>query len=278
MIEVLDIVLLIIAGLGGGVLAGMLGIGGGVIYVLIYSIFIQRFTEEPLADDHLVQLLVANSVFALVFAGIAGSIKQHHLKNFHLRPVLWIGIPGIITAIGTTILIEHLRFYRKEEFAILFTIVMIPVILRMLFQEGFKNKGQIKPRVSVLVGTGLFGGLVTALSGLGGGFIVIPVLNGLLRIPIKRTVSISLGVIALVAIGFSIFNLLTPTFNEYHLYGSLGAIVFPMTLPVIAGVLFGAPLGVRISHKLSHRTIRLIFVLFSLFTIAKIWYDFLLPS
>ena len=275
MIEVWDMVLLAIAGLGGGILAGMLGIGGGVIYVLIYSQFIYRFTTVPISGEDLVQLLVANSAFALVFAGIAGSVKQYRLNNFHIRPILWIGIPGILTAILTTLFIEYNSVYSKKEFAVLFTIVMIPVILRMLFQENFKNKGAIKPSVGVLVGTGLFSGLVTALAGLGGGFIIIPVLNGLLRIPIKRTISISLGVIALVAIGFSIFNLAIPVFDHYHLKGAVGAVIFPMALPVVAGVLFGAPLGVQISHRLSHRTIRLIFVAFSLFTIGKIWYDFL---
>lgn len=275
MIEVWDMVLLAVAGFGGGILAGMLGIGGGVIYVLIFSQFVQRFTTSIISDEHLVQLLVANSAFALVFAGIAGSIKQYRLDNFRWRPVLWIGIPGIATAILTTLFIEYHSIYSKAEFAVLFTLVMIPVILRMLFQENFKNRGKIKPGVSVLVATGLFSGLVTALSGLGGGFIVIPVLNGLVRIPIKRTISISLGVIALVAFGFSVFNLGIPVFDHYQLKGAMGAIVFPMVLPVVAGVLFGAPLGVRLSHRLSHRTIRITFVVFSLFTIGKIWYDFL---
>lgn len=271
-----EILILVLAGVGGGIISGMLGIGGGMIYVLIFSHFFHSVTKSELPGDVQVRLLIANAVFAIIFVGLAGSIKQYLSNNFHLKPILWIGLPGIAGAIFTTYLLSITDFYAKKEFAVFFSILLIPIILKMIFQEKFKNRGQIKPkRTGYLIATGAIGGIVTALSGLGGGFIVIPILNGLLRIPFKKSVSISLGVIALVAFGLSIYNLLAVNYTAYAIPMSIGGIIFPLVLPVIAGVLIGAPIGVRVSQIVSNRFLRITFVVFCLFVISKIYYDFL---
>lgn len=275
MIDVIDIIVLLITGIAGGTLAGMLGIGGGVIYVFIFSLFISTFTATPIQSQELVSLLIANTVFALVFAGIAGSIKQYKSKNFFPKSILWIGIPGVLAAITTSIIISYSGLYSKERFAVLFSVIMLPVIARMLLQDKIKwqQLHGIKPRYFMV--TGLIAGTVTALSGLGGGFVIVPVLNGMIGIPIKKTISISLGVIAFVAFFFTLYNLFGIAYPHYAFPYTKGAIIFPMVLPVVGGVMIGAPLGVQISHKLPNKWLRIIFVTFSITVIVKLLIDFL---
>lgn len=275
MIQLPDILLLFATGVAGGALAGMLGIGGGIIYVFIFSLFVRSFATVPIRSEELVTLLIANTVFALVFAGISGSYKQYLNHNFFPKSILWIGVPGVVAALFTSILISYSGVYSKELFAIIFALIMVPVIFRMVFQNkiNWKKLDGIKPRYFII--TGIIAGSVTALSGLGGGFVIVPVLNGMIGIPIKKTISISLGVIAFVAFFFSLYNLFGIAYPQYAFPYTQGSIIFPMVLPVVAGVLIGAPIGVRLSHALPNKWLRIIFVAFSISVILRLLIDFL---
>lgn len=276
MIELTEVILLACTGLAGGILAGMLGIGGGMIYILVFSIFLRKLSATPIAGVDLVQLMIANSIFALVFAGIAGSIRQSTSKNFYWKPVLIIGIGGVVSSLSLKVIMQLTGFYSTTEFAIFFTILMIPVFIRM-FMKHRNGDDKLVPQLkrTELLLTGMASGAISALSGLGGGFIMIPVLNGLLRVPIKQTISISLGVIAFVAIGYSIYNLFFTSYPQYAFQYSLGSIVFPMVLPVVAGVMAGAPLGVKWSHKLPPGLLKILFALFCIAVVVKLLTDFL---
>lgn len=269
-----DILILAAAGFGGGILAGMLGIGGGVVYVFIFSFYLQRLTTVPLGKD-LVQLLIANSAFALVFAGLSGSVRQYLARNFYPRFIFWLSVSGLTSALLTTVLIKHTGLYTPREFAVVFSLLMIPIIARMVFQERLASPGNtfaVSP-YSLLI-TGFIAGAVMALSGLGGGFVIIPVLNGLFRVPIKKTVSVSLAFIAIVAAVYSLYNLFLVDYSQYLLPGTVGAIVFPLVLPVLAGVILGAPLGVHIGHRLPNHVLRIIFVTFCLLVIVRLLVQF----
>lgn len=258
----------------GGLLAGLLGIGGGIIYVFIFSFFLPGFANGPIDGHHLVSLLIANTVFALVFAGIAGSIKQYLAGNFFPKTILWIGIPGVVTSIITSMLISWSDIYSKEAFAILFAVIMIPVILRMLKPNQITAAKRWAKHPKNFALTGAIAGTVTALSGLGGGFIIVPVLNGLMGIPIKKTISISLGTIALVAFFFTFYNLFGIYYPQYNFPYSQGSIIFPMVVPAVAGVLLGAPQGVRLSHKLPNKWLRVTFVTFTIIVIIHLFIKF----
>jgi uncharacterized protein len=270
-----DLILLLVAGLTGGIIAGMLGIGGGMIYALIFTHYFKNFKSLNIPDDILVKILVANSAFALVFVGISGSIRQFLSKNFYLKPVLWIGLGVLFSSITTTLILSYTTIYGKRQFTLFFAIIMIPIMLKMLFQKNdLSTKKRLDPKSVYYVLTGLLSGTVTALSGLGGGFIMIPVLNGLFNFPMKKAVSVSLGVIAIVAIELSIYNLFYVDFSQFHIPYSKGALVFPMVLPVIFGVTIGTPIGVKISHKLPNSILRFTFVLFCAIVITKLFVDF----
>jgi uncharacterized protein len=270
-----DLFLLLSAGFAGGIIAGILGIGGGMIYALIFTHYFKNFKSLIIPDDVLVKILVANSAFALIFVGISGSIKQFLSNNFYLKIVLRIGLGVLFGSIITTILLSYTTFYGKRQFTLFFALIMIPIILKMLFRgNNISDNKSITPKSYYLIITGVVSGIVTALSGLGGGFIMIPVLNGLFKFPMKKAVSVSLGVIAIVAIELTIYNLFFVDFSQYQLPLSKGAVVFPMVLPVAVGVTIGAPIGVKISHKLPNRILRFTFVLFCVIVITKLFVDF----
>ena len=272
----MDIFYLFLSGLGGGLIAGLLGIGGGIIYILIFSIYLKNFSSIEIESSDMVQLMISNSLFAIFFAGLSGSYKQWKSHNFYIRPVLLIGISGVFTSLLLKNLMLRYYTYSTHDFAIVFSLLMIPLLIRMFFQS--RHDGNFNPehmKAWKLIITGLITGFASSLSGLGGGFIMIPVLNGLFKIPMKKTISISLGAITVISFGYSIFNLFFTDYPQYQFYLAQGSIVFSMVLPVIAGVLLGTPIGVKLSHRLPPLALKALFAIFTLLVISKLLINFL---
>ncbi len=260
------ILFLLLIGVVAGFFAGLIGIGGGLFYVLVYSLALSKL--EIASEEELVRMIITNSIFSTFFASLSASIKQYQSKNIFPRPVLLIGLVGLFSSIAFTALISEIPFYNRKVFAIVFTLAVVPLLIKMAMpiQEG-KNKLTDIPNYKYLL-TGLLSGSGTALSGLGGAFIITPILNGLFAIDIKKVISISSGVIVLVAGGTSLYNLLFTSWESQIQY-SYGGIVLPMVVPVIIGVMISAPFGVKFSQRISPRIIKTLFLLFCIAVIIR---------
>jgi len=277
LIDPINIALLLLSGFAGGFIAGLLGIGGGMVYILIFSIFLKRLSTHSIESTDMVLLMISNSLFAIFFAGLSGSYRQWKSHNFYIKPVITIGLSGIVSSITTKEVLISTHIYSTHYFALYFTLLMVPLLFRMFTQN--QKEGNTDPeKISTwkMIITGLISGTSSALSGLGGGFILIPILNGVFRIPIKKTISISLGIITIVALGFSLYNIFFTSYPaQYDFPFTLGTIVLPMVLPVVLGVIIGTPIGVKVSHKLPALALKILFVLFAIIVISKILIEFL---
>ncbi|MEA3495944.1 MAG: sulfite exporter TauE/SafE family protein [Bacteroidota bacterium] len=260
-----DIVILFFAGCTGGILAGLLGIGGGVVYVFILSIFL-----KDIQSDDIVKYLVSNSAFAVFFAGIAGSIKQYKNNNFYLKEVLFTAIPGIISSLFLSYLIINFDWYSKEKFAIFFVLTLIILALRMF---NFNKKEKIEKEqlpLSKFSISGFVAGIFLAMSGLGGGVAMVPLLSGIMKLKIKKVTSISLGAMPFFALSVSLFYAFANTNPQNATVDSIGFIVPSVILPIIAGVIISSPIGVMLSKKIADRYIKLIFAIVLLIVIVRL--------
>ena len=124
--EVLDVLLLFVLGGLGGLLAGLLGIGGGIIYVLIFSHFLKQYDYS---NQQIVSAIVANSMFAILFAGLSGSFKQWRINNFYPKQIIITGISASIASIFFSYIISQSTWYTKEQFNWLFIglLVFMPI-------------------------------------------------------------------------------------------------------------------------------------------------------
>ncbi|MCU0399256.1 MAG: sulfite exporter TauE/SafE family protein, partial [Cyclobacteriaceae bacterium] len=113
-------------------------------------------------------------------------------------------------------------------------------------------------------------------TGLGGGTLIIPLLNLWQRVDILKAKSISFGTIFAIALWLTLNNLFLEPANAIP--NTQGLIVWPLVLPISIGVLIGSPLGVVFSKRISSKIVTLIFlIVISLLTIQKIaeliWID-----
>src|SRR5687767_5903826 len=106
--DIIDFIILFFLGGLGGLLAGMLGIGGGVIYVLIFSHYLPKL---GIPEEYIVPAIVANSMFAIMFAGISGTYKQWRKNNFFPKEAMFIAIAASFTSILFSYLISIGTWY-----------------------------------------------------------------------------------------------------------------------------------------------------------------------
>lgn len=104
-----------------------------------------------------------------------------------------------------------------------------------------------RPSILLLGTVGAGAGFVAGLLGVGGGIVLVPVMTGLLRVPMKRAVASSLVGVAI----FSVPALVT--------HAALGHIDWSYALPLMVGVVPGARLGARLTLRHSDRTVRRLF-------------------
>lgn len=265
---ILIYILLTLCGFLGGVLGGLLGIGGGVIFILVLPV---ALLAQGVAPSEIVQFSIANSLFGTIFSAAAGIIRQHQLKNLYLKEMLLISFLSVLVSLLTLEFIVNTSFYSKARFDLVFVSVLMFMLIKSLPKKKDKETHTHENPIAIspnLAWIGTLSGLVSPLTGLGGGIIVVPMLVSFFKYTYKRANSISLGVVGITAIFSSLYNMFEKPMAS-HIQGSFGYLVFPVALPLALGVVFGSPLGVNLSQKLSHQTIQKLFFGFIFLVLLK---------
>jgi len=269
----LENLFLVIAGLIGGFIAGLTGIGTGFIMLAVIPLVLSGF---GVPDQYLVSVTIANAIFSTLISSLANVITTIKQKSFYLKETTWTALGAITTSFIVFELIAKSSFYSRDFFnavVVFFMFIIIIQTFKKLKLSNVQNEHVTKPR---LILTGAAAGTAAALTGLGGGTLIIPLLNLWQRMDIMKAKSISFGTIFAIALWLTINNLfLEPAYPIPH---SQGLIVLPMILPVCIGVLIGSPLGVITSGKIPARTVTILFLsIISLVAIQKIaelvWLD-----
>src|SRR5690554_2099343 len=139
------ILLLVFLGVVTGFYSGLIGTGGNIIVIPAIDILFVYFDVAP---QDSVKLIIAHSLFVTVFLGFSVSFKQYRIGNFHLKEVLLIGIPGMLTAFGITELIKAGNWYDKNYFDLVFLFLMILLAVRMLFFKAKVNTDRKSTRLN----------------------------------------------------------------------------------------------------------------------------------
>lgn len=268
------IIVLFLIGLIGGVLAGWFGIGGGVLFVVALTEYYATLSCSDYTAPQLVQLIIANSIFAVMFSGWVGSYKQYRQGTFYYTHFIPLGSVAFVALQATTYLLTHVVHFDRAAFVIIFCSLLFVLSLRSLIASPHYTTPSIAPTPAQITLVGVLAGSIVATTGLGGGAVLVPMLTIFFNYKYKKAVSISLGFIALVATLTSIVNLLKPLnspclrITDYY----IGNINIQLLLPLIVGIIIATPLGVHISNIAKERYSKLGFFVFILIIIARLCY------
>ncbi len=257
---------LLIAGILGGFMAGLVGIGGGIVYVFVIPIAL-RFMGVP--DAEIAQYTIANSIFAIFFAATSANYTLIKMNNFYYRPVLIIGLFSVVTSLLTLQFVVNTAWFNVKIFNIVVISLLTYMLIFTLMNASKKFRVPLnKIKIWQFGLIGLSSGVVASVSGLGGGIVIIPMLNSLFKADIKKASSVSSGVIMITSLVMTLFSMSQTTRFPFQNY-NLGYIVFPVGLALVAGVVFSSPYGVRTAAKLSPKTISYIYAFFLGIVIVK---------
>jgi uncharacterized protein len=254
--EVYDVALLALGGIFSGVLAGFLGIGGGVVLVPM----LVAFGYAPVQS-------VATSSLAILVTSVAGSFQNWRMGFLSWRRVGLLGFPAVMTAqIGAFLAGQFLPYLLLAAFGVLLLVNIYLVELRkQLVSSGVNPSKLLTPLVARLV-TGGLAGFLAGLFGVGGGVIMVPLQILLLGEPIKTAIQTSLGVIVITAISACIGH------------AAAGNILIAPGLILGVGGLVGVQFSTRFLPKLPDQIVSILFksmlTLLSLYIFIQAWQNY----
>jgi len=251
MLELLPVFLII--GLGAGLLAGLLGIGGGLLIVPSLSLLLAR---GGLAWAEAVHIAVASSMASIVLTGAGSALAHHRRGAVRWRRVAWLA-PGLVAGgwLGSALA----DWIGGEALARIFAVFALLVALRLLWPgRPVALAGRVTP-VWMDGGTGIVVGLLSALVGIGGGSLNVPYLNWR-GLPMTVAVGTAAACGLPLAGGATLGYALGPAVAEPG-WALLGAVHWPAALAVgLAGV-YAAPRGAALAHRWPEARLRRVFAL-----------------
>jgi uncharacterized membrane protein YfcA len=264
----MELLILLLLGIVAGIVAGLFGLGGGILFTpILFVVFSDAGIENP------VVLTIASSLFCTFIASVGSSVRQYHQQNFFLGEGLRVGILG---AAGVTVgkIVITSSYYSQEEFVIFFSLLLVYVAC-MFYRRGSQkstdaenNDNPVTWRQSSV--TGGLGGFVAALAGIGGGGVMVPLMNLWYKKPFARAVSISSLAIVIISLAgwlqLALTNDSAHTLTNYH----LGYVDFGAALPMAVGGLFGGFLGALVNLKINRRYLQFAFSVLAVVMAVKL--------
>lgn len=245
---------LVASGAVAGLIAGLLGVGGGLILV---PAFFYAFSSLGYHPDQLMQICVATSVGTIIFTSIR-SVQSHRKRGSFSGELLrtW----GPFIALGSVAGVLTATQLRSEELQIAFGCIGVAIGLWLLLGNKDWRASEQMPGPVLRSVYSLIIGFFSALMGIGGGSFTVPILTAY-GFPPVRAVGTSPGFGLMISIPGLIAFLLT----GWDLPGkpplTIGYVNLPAVAVIVLVTMVTVPWGVRLAHALSPARLRLIFAL-----------------
>jgi uncharacterized membrane protein YfcA len=259
--------LLTLLTMGGlaGLMAGLLGIGGGA---LIVPVLVIVFEGQGVNPHIIMQLALGTSLATIVFTAIS-SAGAHHRRGTLDWTVFRRIAPAIV--IGTLLGAAIADQLASRTLQWMFVVFMFAIAAQ--FSRG-TTATRAHARLPGLFGMNLAGtiiGVASALFGIGGGSLSVPFMTWC-SVPVKRAIGTSAAIGLPIAVSGAV-GYIVAGWNEPNLPPwSFGYVVLPAFAGIVVASTAAAPLGARLAHRLSETVLRRIFALFvALLGLRMLW-------
>ncbi len=250
----------LLMGLFVGWFAGLLGIGGGLILV---TLMVYLFTLQGFPADRMVHMALGTSIASIVFTSIS-SLRAHHKHGAVRWDIVRGAVPGLIvgTLLGTVV--AHLL--ESKYLAIFFVIFVYYSAVQMFVNAKPKPSRQL-PGTAGLSLTAVIVGIVSALVGVGGGVMTIPLMS-MCNVPMRNAIGTSAALGLPIAIAGAAGFIATGLGKDHLPPYSIGYVYLPALIGIVIGTLITVPWGARAAHTMPVPRLKKIFavILFILAT------------
>lgn len=241
-------------GIIAGFIAGLLGVGGGLIIVPVLIII---FTINKFPPELVVHMAIGTSLASIVFTSIS-SIYAHHFKH---KAVRWDIVkqlsPSIVVGALLGAVIADLISAKvlQKSFGVFEIFVAFQIALNIR-----AHAARTLPKMRGMFGVGTVIGSVSSIVGIGGGTLTVPFLTWC-NVKIQQAVATSSACGLPIAIAGAIGFIITG-WNEVNLpENSLGYVYWPGFISIVISSMIFAPIGAWVAHKISAGKLRSYFSL-----------------
>ncbi len=237
-----SIIIFMLLGAVAGILAGLLGVGGGLVIVPMIS---YTFALQGVVNEHTHHLALGTSLATIMFTSIS-SFMTHHKNGAVIWTIVKYIAPGILlgTFMGSKVA-SHLPTNTLKTFFVFF---LLYVGTQMLLNIKPKASRDIPGFLGNTVAGGIIG-MVSSFVGIGGGTLSVPYMTWC-NVPMHKAIGTSAAIgfpIAVAgALGYLVSGLDTEGLPPY----SVGFIYMPALLGIAAASVCTAPLGAKLAHTL----------------------------
>lgn len=265
--NVIFILTLLAAGASSGFIAGLFGIGGGVILVPIFSVLLLHFGASP---DNVMHCAIATSL-ALIVPGAAMSTWRQHSMGKLSWKLYWHWAPAVL--LGIMIGAFSARQASSQLLRLCFTLFIYICIAMNVWQHLRSQEQQqegIPKGLNRYLGAMIIGGTSTIL-GIGGGLLTVNFLR-LFRYPLKNAIALSTATAMLIGFAGAILNIYFGHNMPGRAMYSWGYVNWAALSIMTPTVMLTAPLGSNAANKLPSKLLQKIYFVF-LFGMAA-WMTF----
>lgn len=243
-------------GIASGILAGLLGVGGGLVVVPALAVL---FTLEGFDASIIMHMAIGTSLATIVSTAISSIYAHQRYENIQWK-IVWLLSPGLIMgALLGTLLAKQMD---SSLLKIIFASFVILVAIQMAFKLLPASK-KLFPAKAILHMAGIVIGSLSSLVGIGGGSLSVPFLvwcNVSMKKAIATSAACGLPIALAGAVGFVLTGWQAPLLPSY----SSGYLYWPAALAIsITSVLF-APLGAKLTQHFPVLLLKRLFALFLL--------------
>ncbi len=251
-----------------GFVAGLFGIGGGLITVpFLYYIFGQLGIDQ----QYIMHLAVGTS-FAIIIPTSTVSVLTHH--KFNAVDFNIVKNYGIFVITGVVIGTIFAATLKTKSLVLFFSIVILFLgIYLLLIKEREQNiVSEMKLYLKVILG--VIVGFISAIMGIGGAVMNVPIFK-YFGYSINKSIGSAAAIGFLIALFGAIGFLFSGSYLKTNLPLSIGFLNIPAFLIFIPITTFMARLGARTVHKIDKKKISKIFGLFLLMVAAKFLLEYM---
>ena len=249
-------------GAGAGLLAGLLGVGGGLIMVpgLYWILSGQGITEGAM------HIAIATSMAVIIPTGFMSA--RTHAKRGGVEWPLWRRwLPGVIGGvIGGTFIANHMD---TDHLRIFFGIALLLLAALLLWTPHEGDHKAVPEHWGAMLPLGALIGVVSAMAGIGGATLSVPTMRWMGR-PLPKAIGTASALGVAIAIPACIMYLMLSPEGTQPMPWVVGSIHVKAAACLAVASMPMAPVGARLTHTLPVRTVKIIFVCFMTFVSLKL--------
>ncbi len=260
----MEVLILIGVGAIAGTMAGLLGIGGGIIIVPVLAIV---FDQQGIHPDVLMHVSIGTSLATIIVTSLS-SIRTHQQHQAIHWDVFKSITPGIL--LGGLLGAVIAKIISGDVLRLIFGIFMLIVAAQMIFGNTVKPHRKLPGMIGLSI-AGTMIGTMASLMGVGGGSMSVPYLtwcNMQIRHAVATSSAIGLPIALAGVTGF----IVTGWGVEHRPVLSIGFVNIPAFFSIVVASTLFAPVGAKITHRISPQRLKMFFGYFLLILSVKILY------